>query len=436
MIAAIQFLLSLSILVVLHEFGHFAPARWFGTRVEKFYLFFDPYFSLFSKKIGETEWGIGWLPLGGYVKISGMIDESFDSEQMKGEPQPWEFRSKPAWQRLIIMLGGVVVNFLLGFFIFGMIFWQWGKTYTPIENVTEGIYVDSIGMKLGLQDGDKLYKIGDDIIDRFSSGAVARGIIFDDATSITVMRNGSKVVIPVADDAIRMLTGSDNQEADILGMRTLSIIESIKAKSIAESIGLKAGDQLLSANGQSIKYFHQFKKVIQDNYSREITAVYLRDGQERSATFNIEKGEPVGFFVAMPETVSEKFGFITSMGMGVTHGIDFLRGQIGAFGKMFSGKINPNDSLGSFITIYKQYSPTWDWFRFWNMTAMLSMILGFLNLLPIPALDGGHVMFLIWEVITGRKPSDKVLEYSTFAGFLLLVIFMIYALSLDISRLF
>ena len=209
MITVLQFLLSLSILVVLHEFGHFAPAKWFGTRVEKFYLFFDPYFSLVSKKIGETEWGIGWLPLGGYVKISGMIDESFDSEQMKGEPQPWEFRSKPAWQRLIIMLGGVIVNILLGFFIFGMIFWHWGKTYTPIENVPDGIYVDSVGMKLGLLDGDKLYKIGNDVVDRFSSGAVARGIIFDDAKSITVIRNDSQVVIPVAEDAIRMLTGTN-----------------------------------------------------------------------------------------------------------------------------------------------------------------------------------------------------------------------------------
>ncbi len=436
MIAAIQFLLSLSILVVLHEFGHFAPARWFGTRVEKFYLFFDPYFSLFSKKIGETEWGIGWLPLGGYVKISGMIDESFDSEQMKGEPQPWEFRSKAAWQRLIIMLGGVVVNFLLGFFIFGMIFWQWGKTYTPIDNVTEGIYVDSIGMKLGLLDGDKLYKIGDNKIERFSSGAVVRGIIFDDIKSITVMRNGSQVVLPVADDAIKMLTGSNNQKAEVLGMRTLSTIQEIEPESIADSLGLKPGDQLLTANGKSIKYFHQFKKVIQENYGRETTLIYLRNNQEQTATFNIEKGEPLGFYAILPETVSEKFGFIESMGMGVSHGINFLRGQIGAFGKMFTGKINPNDSLGSFITIYKQYSPTWDWLKFWNMTAMLSMILGFLNLLPIPALDGGHVMFLIWEVITGRKPSDKVLEYSTFAGFILLVIFMIYALGLDISRLF
>lgn len=436
MITVLQFILSLSILVVLHEFGHYAPAKWFNTRVEKFYLFFDPYFSLVSKKIGETEWGIGWLPLGGYVKISGMIDESFDSEQMKQEPQPWEFRSKPAWQRLIIMLGGVIVNFILGFLIFGLIFYHYGISYVPNDSVTEGIVVDSVGMKLGLQDGDKIFMVGDSIVEKFGSRSIVTGIVFDDAKSITVQRNGKQVVLPVGREEVQMLTSYDNKDADIIGPRISNLIREIEPNSIADNLGLRSGDQLLSINDQSIQYYHEFKPVMKDRYGKESTLVYARGGLQDTVRFTAEEGTPLGFYPVTPEPVSERYGFAQSMGMGVTHGVNFLRGQISAFGKMFTGEIKAKDSLGSFITIGKQFGPTWDWHRFWNMTAMLSMILGFLNLLPIPALDGGHVMFLIWEVITGRKPSDKVLEVATFLGFIVLVAFMFYALGLDIMRQF
>jgi len=434
MITALQFLLSLSILVVLHEFGHYWPSKWFKVRVDKFYLFFDPYFSLVSKQIGETEWGIGWLPLGGYCKIAGMVDESFDRDQMAGEPQPWEFRSKPAWQRLIIMLGGVIINFILGFFIFGMLFYSFGKSYTQNASITEGIYVDSVGMQLGLKEGDQIYKIGDKVIEKFGAREIVTGIVFDDAKSITVKRNGQNVILPVDESATQILTSYDNQKASIIGPRILSKIDTIGPNTIADGLGLAKGDQLMTLNGESIKYYHEYQRIFAQNIGKESTLKYISDGIEKSATFTAKENQILGIRPEMPETVVEKFGLVESLGMGVTHGADFLKGQISAFGKMFTGEIKAKDSLGSFITIGKQFGPTWDWYRFWNMTAMLSMILAFLNLLPIPALDGGHVMFLLYEVVSGKKPSDRFLEIATLGGFIVLVIFMIYALGLDITR--
>ncbi len=432
-----QFILSLSILVVLHEFGHFLPAKWFKTRVEKFYLFFNPYFSLVKKQIGETEWGIGWLPLGGYVKISGMIDESMDKEQMEGPPQPWEFRSKKAWQRLIIMLGGVTVNFVLGFFLFGIIIFTWGKSYLPTANVTEGIYVDSLGLELGLQDGDHILKVGDVAFEKFNQGVIFRELAINDAQTISVKRNGQQVDLPVTEDHVFMLTSHSNGGKQLFAPRIPTVINEIIEKSRAESLGLQSGDRLIAINGVNTKYFHEFTEELGKSKGVESNLTYIRNNKDTlSANFNLEEEELLGFTNVMPATVAEKFGFGRSMIMGVEQGVGFLTDQMKAFGKMFTGKIKAKESLGSFITIGKQFGTTWDWRRFWNMTAMLSIILAFLNLLPIPALDGGYVMFLIYEVISGRKPSDKFMEYSTMAGFFLLMIFMLYAIGLDISRLF
>lgn len=436
-----QFILSLSILIILHECGHFFPAKWFKTRVEKFYLFFDPYFSLFSIQKGETEYGIGWLPLGGYVKISGMIDESFDKEQMEGPPQPWEFRSKPAWQRLIIMVGGVTVNFILGILLFAMIFNVWGKDYLPNSEVKHGIFVDSLGMELGLQDGDNILKIGDKDFERFSKSAFINGVVFDEAKQITVDRNGRSVDLDLQPEVVAELTKFQNQKKSIFELRLPYTIESFIENSPAEAAGLKAEDKIIGLNGGTQPWYHEFAKAIAKVETESVTVTALRNNRDTiQANIKLLEGNKLGVYAHAATNYynyeNEKYSMLQAIPAGAQEGWDFLSNQVKAFGQIFRGKIKAKDSLGSFITIGKLYGTTWDWQRFWNLTAMLSILLGFINILPIPALDGGHVMFLLWEVVTGRKPSDKVLEYSTMAGFILLILLMIYALGLDISRLF
>lgn len=434
-----QFLLSLSILIVLHECGHFFPAKWFNTKVEKFYLFFDPWFSLWKTQKGETEYGIGWLPLGGYVKIAGMIDESFDKEQMAGPPQPWEFRSKPAWQRLIIMLGGVTVNFILGFFLYSMILWHWGEKYIPTENVKYGIAVDSLAYDMGLRDGDHILEIGNKQFEKFSSGAFVTEIVINDASSAKVNREGQQLDIPIDEKFAGILSKYANQKKSLFGARIPNHVIEIPDDSPAKKAGLKTNDKLLTFNGEDISYSHLLNRVASKNHGKSGELVVLRNDRDTVSlqiSFN-DEGQ-LGFIKKLDffDTATQEYTLSEAVPAGIQKGTGFLMTQIKAFSQMFKGKIKAKDSLGSFISIGKLYGNTWQWQRFWEMTAMLSIILAFINLLPIPALDGGHVMFLLWEVVTGVKPNEKVLEYSTMAGFLLLVILMIYAIGLDISRLF
>ncbi len=455
-----QLVLSLSILIVLHELGHFLPAKWFKTRVEKFYLFFDPWFELFKKKIGETEYGIGWLPLGGYVKISGMIDESFDTEQMKEEPKPWEFRSKPAWQRLVIMLGGVTVNFILGFLIYAMIFWNYGREYLPNDQVVNGIAPDSLGLVMGFQKGDKLISVGDLKMEEFNAGTIKMEIIINEARTIEVERNGQKVTLEVSDEIAEALSKYENKGFRLVTPRVPFDIggfgKSCTGKLFwkkcedapAEVAGMKEGDKVIALNGQATQYFDEFYDLMKegDFKNKEVSVTVLRKSERTDLPDTLQLNVLVndaGKIGAGPyglahyfEFGHQEYSFAEAIPAGFHEGVDFLGSQISAFGQMFRGKIKATDSLGSFLTIGSMFSPTWDWHRFWQMTAFLSLILGFINLLPIPALDGGHVMFLLWEVLTGKKPSDKVLEYSTMAGFVLLIALMVFALGLDISRLF
>lgn len=454
-----QLVLSLSILIVLHELGHFLPAKWFKTRVEKFYLFFDPWFELFKKKIGETEYGIGWLPLGGYVKISGMIDESFDTEQMKEEPQPWEFRSKPAWQRLIIMLGGVTVNFILGFLIYAMIFWGYGRDYLPNEQLVNGIAPDSLGLVMGFQKGDKILAVGDEKFEEFNSGTIKMEIIIDEAKTIDIERNGQRITLPVAQEMTEALSKYENKGFSLVSPRVPFEIggfgKSCTGKFFwkecqdapAEAAGMQVGDKVIAMNGQPTEYFDDFFDLMKsgDYANQEVQVSVLRQDSVTNSLDTIQLAivpNEEGFIGARPYGFShffnyghQEYSFAEAIPAGIHEGIDFLGSQISAFGQMFRGKIKATDSLGSFFTIGAMFPDTWDWHRFWQMTAFLSLILGFINLLPIPALDGGHVMFLLFEVLTGKKPSDKVLEYSTMVGFVLLIALMVFALGLDISRL-
>lgn len=434
-----QLILSLSILIILHEGGHFLPARLFNTRVEKFYLFFDAGFALFKKKIGDTEYGIGWLPLGGYVKISGMIDESFDKEQMKGEPQPWEFRSKPAWQRLIIMLGGVTVNFILGFFIYAMILWTWGEEYIPSKNVEYGIYADSLGMELGLQDGDKILKIGEKDFEIFNDRKVIQEISINNAKNITLERAGQVIQIPVEDKWANELISHKNKDESLFGARIPFVAGQVIKDQPAEKGGLKAEDKIIALNGKATPYFHEFLKEVSQLKNQEINVTVLRNKVDtlQLTMTTTEKGRvgiapyPTSYFF---DTEKIDYTLAASFPAGVNKGVDFLTTQFKAFGQMFRGKIDASESLGGFASIGKMFGGTWDWQRFWLMTAVLSLILGFMNLLPIPALDGGYVMFLIFEVITGIKPSDKVLEVANTVGFVLVFGLLLYANGLDIFR--
>lgn len=436
-----QFLLSLSILIVLHEMGHFAPAKWFKTRVEKFYLFFDapPFNSLLSRKMGETEYGIGWLPLGGYVKISGMIDESMDKEQMKGPAQPWEFRAKPAWQRLIIMIGGVTVNFLLGIFLFGMILWGWGKEYIPSSELREnGMAFDSLLLYNGFQQGDLIVKVGDQPFDRVDANDFRKKVMLEGARQATVIRGGQTQVITFSDDFAKKLPKI--LKNDLLSARVPFVLEVVPAKGPAAEAGMQKGDRIISFNGEPIEYFDQF---------------WPKAAKQKGASVNIglltEKGDTVLKTLTLtPEgkiSASAKLGgyfkketqhysLTEAMPAGMSMAWNFLTDQMTAFKMMFRGDLSVKDNLGSVISIGKLFDPAWDWRIFWTVTASLSIILAFMNLLPIPALDGGYVLFLIWEVITGRKVSDQFMERAVTVGFFLLIGLMIFALGLDVWRLF
>jgi len=433
-----QFVLSLSILIILHELGHFIPAKWFKTRVEKFYLFFDPWISLFKKKIGETEYGIGWLPLGGYVKISGMIDESMDKEQMKGPPQPWEFRSKPAWQRLIIMLGGVTVNFILGFLLFGMVLFIWGSEYLPTQNIPSGYYVDSLAMEMGLQNGDNILQVGNNAFDRYYIGTFKKEVVINDAKEIKIERNGDIIDLPIDEKFVGKLSSYEYKDAFLFIPRTPTIIKEISKNSAAEKAGLQVDDKIIAINDQETPFYDQFLKIARENKNSQLAIRLIRNDREQEVRLRSDENGVIGFYsktyLDLYETETQEYTVAQALPAGFKKGYDFLSSQIKAFGKMFRGKIKATESLGGFGTISNLFPKVWSWEVFWHVTAVLSLILGFMNLLPIPALDGGHVMFLIYEVVTGRKVSDKFMEYATIVGFALVIGLVLFANGLDVFR--
>lgn len=433
-----QFVLSLSFLIVLHEMGHFIPARLFKTRVEKFYLFFDPWFSLVKKKIGQTTYGIGWLPLGGYVKIAGMVDESMDKNAMKEPPKPDEFRSKKAWQRLIIMIGGVTVNVILGIVIWAMIMLYWGDPHLPNRNLTYGIATDSITQELGFRDGDKVVSIDGQRVDRFEK--VVTGIIFNKAESVEVDRNGSNVTIPLPKGSISKMVDGLQNDANLITARYKIVVDSVLSNSEAEKAGLRSGDVILDVDSSSVKWFHEFDPIKEEHRGQDVTVLVLRDGDTVNLSARIPEGDSgLGFFTFPTNQLAYdtiRYNFFSSFPAGLSKATSTIADYWKQIKLMFSSEVKLSESLGGFISIGKVFSPKWDWKRFWIMTAWLSLILAFMNLLPIPALDGGHVMFLLVEAFTGRKLPDKVLEYAQVVGMVLLLTLIVFANGADIVRLF
>lgn len=435
-IKAGQLILSLSILVVLHELGHFLPAKWFKCRVEKFYLFFDPWFSLFKKKIGDTVYGIGWLPLGGYVKISGMIDESMDKEQMKQPAQPWEFRSKPAWQRLIIMIGGVTVNLILGFAIFAMILFVWGERTLPLDKLEYGIAVNPISEKAGLQNGDRIVAIGGKPVNEFYE--LTRDLILEEAKDIEVLRNGERITLPIPAGTVKSLIRTKSQFVE---PRVLPVIDTV-FEHLARFMDndLRSGDQILAINDQQVKFYDQYRTAKFNYPDQEVVLTVLRHEDTVKVKAQTDSAGSIGFYVnadKMAGAYSQKSGFFQAIPAGIQKGWETLEMNLKNFKLLFtSEEVEAKESLGSFISIGNMFGAEWDWERFWNMTALLSIILAFMNFLPIPALDGGHVLFTLYEMITGRKPGDKFMEFAQMIGMIILLTLMAYAIGLDFWRFF
>jgi regulator of sigma E protease len=435
LIKTAQLLLSLSILVVLHELGHFMFARLFKTRVEKFYLFFNPWFSLLKIKKGETEYGIGWLPLGGFVKISGMIDESMDKEAMKLPPQPWEFRAKPSWQRLLIMLGGVLMNFITALVIYIGILYAWGESYLPTENAVYGIEVNEVGEKIGFQNGDKILTVDNKYIENFNK--IIPTIVLDDVKAVQVERNGQKVDVEINDDDLALLLKSKS----VISPRfpfDHSIGKLVK-DSPAQKAGLEKEDVLKQIDGISFKYYDEFSKYLASKKNEAIEIAISRGGSSINKTATVGDDGKIGFFLVFNRVddfklKTIKYGFLESIPAGINRGVQTTKDYLKQFKLIFNKKTKGYESLGGFAMIGNIFAPTWNWGHFWNMTAFLSIILAIMNLLPIPALDGGHVMFLMGEMITGRKPNEKFLEYSQIAGMILLLALVLYANANDIIK--
>lgn len=433
LIQASQLILSLSILIVLHELGHFIPARLFKIRVEKFYLFFDPWFSLFKVKKGGTEYGIGWLPLGGYVKIAGMIDESMDKEQMAKPAEPWEFRSKPAWQRLIVMIGGVTVNIIVGFLIYMMMMGVWGDTYLPVKNMKYGVVVDSTAMALGFKDGDKILAVEGKEIEKFEK--VTGTILMEGARNVTVEREGQKKTIVLPQGYDQMVIKNKSR---LFEPAFPFVVDSVIPNMAAAKAGLKVGDKIVRMNGDTLRSYFQFNRQMVGAKNKELQISVLRNGEIVDLTMKSDENGKIGVAPVPPAEfinfTTRDYSFFEAIPAGIQKGKETLTGYVQQFKLVFTKE--GAKQIGGFGTFGSLFPPVWDWQSFWGLTAFISIILAFMNILPIPALDGGHVMFLLYEMITGRKPHEKVMEYAQYAGMLLLLALLLYANGNDIFRAF
>ena len=436
-----QFILSLSLIIVLHEFGHYWPARYFKIKVEKFYLFFDVNFSLFKKKIGETEWGIGWLPLGGYVKIAGMIDESMDKEQMAKPPKSWEFRSKPSWQRLIIMLGGVTVNFIMAIIIYIGLAYSYGSSSISLDSIEDGFVITNpILTEAGFKTGDKIITVDGQTLETYSD--LRKSII--GSTNYQVERDGNIVEIQLPVDFLGKLSSSEDMST--FEFRRPFIIQSVSDESLNKDYDIRQGDRIVSVNGQEIKYADQLDPLLQQNSNQTIEVELIRDTFRIKKTLNVDEDGKLGIMygatvqnmvdLGLMKVSINSYSFLESIVAGTNRFVSFTGFYIEQFVAIFNPSTGAYKGLGGFISIGNIFPSSWDWQSFWNTTAFLSIMLGVLNLLPIPALDGGHAMFLVYEMVSGRKPSDKFMETVQVIGFIILLALVIFANGNDIYKLF
>lgn len=440
LIRALQLIMSLSLLVIIHEGGHFLFSRLFKVRVEKFYIFFDPWFSLFKfkPKNSDTEYGVGWVPLGGYVKISGMIDESMDTEQMKQPAQPWEFRSKPAWQRLLIMVGGVMMNFLLAIFIYSMILFHWGDTYVSLQDMTYGMKFNERAQQIGFRDGDILLRADDKPLERFGMDML-RDIA--EARTVTVLRDGKEAEVYMPEISLLDMAKEDPMFVTAL---IPNVVDSVIPDRGLAKAGIQRGDSLIALNGERVNSWNAITEKLGDlRADAEITGakdaslqmVYSRGGVRDTVMVRTDSLFMVGAtFPALADykVTTREFGFFESFPAGVQLGVNTLKGYVNDMKYVFTKE--GAKSVGGFGTIGSIFPKVWDWHRFWEMTAFLSIILAFMNILPIPALDGGHVLFLLYEIVARRKPSDKFMEYAQMVGMFLLFALLIWANFNDIMR--
>ncbi len=452
LIRLLQFMLAIGLLVLLHEGGHFFFAKLFGVRVEKFYLFFDPSIwkwdgSLFKfkPKNSDTQYGVGWLPLGGYCKIAGMIDESFDTEQMKQPEQPWEFRAKPAWQRLLIMIGGVLVNFLLALFIYSMILFYWGDTYIPVKSMSHGMKFNTEAKQYGFKDGDILIGTEKGEFKDFSADLYRD---LSEATRVDLIRDGKQMSLTLPGDI--NLLGMLKAEPSFVRPLIPAEVDSVMADSPAASIGLRKGDHIVAINGKAVDSYNEFTDqlgILEDMMTgakskadslkiRTATIVYERGNSNDTISVTLTPELKLGFFVksiaGIYEPITKEYGFFESFPAGIKYGWNVLAGYVGDMKYVFTA--DGAKSLGGFGAIGSLFPPMWDWYLFWKMTAFLSIILAFMNILPIPALDGGHVLFLIYEIITRRKPSETFMIRAEYVGFGILILLMLVANLNDILR--
>lgn len=439
-----QFLMSLSILVLFHEFGHFLFAKLFKTRVEKFYMFFNPWFSIFKFKKGETEYGLGWLPLGGYVKIAGMIDESMDTNQMKQPIQPWEFRAKPAWQRLLIMIGGVVVNVILAFAIYIGILFTWGESYLPTANVKNGVVCDTLFQNFGMRNGDIIVGLDGQKVERFD--AIIQNIMLNHPHTIEVIRNGEQISLEIPEDLVPMLLeiSSRSYKMNPMLMPRLAMndveIRDFAPSSIAYDAGIRSGDRIIAINGHRFLFYDEFTELLKENRGEAIETTVLRGNDTLTYDFKLNNDALLGIYYNAPpynlELVTQKFTLLEAIPAGINMGIDQIGSYLKQLKLLFSHKEEAYKSVGGMASIANIFPSQWNWLAFWQLTAVLSIMLAVVNILPIPALDGGHVLFLLYEVITRRKPSERFMEQAQMVGMFIVFGLFILANVNDVMKFF